>query len=138
MASKKQTTEVAKVSPYANCTTFRKGDGRARRTAGTPKRRTRECKEVIADCFEMLGGLEALVAWAKSTPKRTDAFYSQLYPRLLSEQLDPRSHKDVEYLTSEEVVDKFGAAGMSLELIERLRRDEEAEKPKMTEHVRVD
>ena len=66
-----------------------------------------------------------------------DAFYTRMYVRLLPMTLDARSHKDVVYQTSAEVVDMFGSAGMSLELIERLRK-REAERLKLIEHVRVD
>jgi hypothetical protein len=43
----------------------------------------------------------------------------------------------VVYHTVAEVNDRLGQAGMTLELIERLRR-EEAAQPKLIEHVRVD
>jgi hypothetical protein len=51
--------------------------------------------------------------------------------------LDIRSHKDVVYHTVEEVKDAFGAAGMTLELIERLRRREQEQQLKTIEHVPV-
>ena len=131
-----QDTDVAKVSKYANRTTFRKGDGRARR-GHAQDRMSRECKEMIATCFDKMGGLEGLYAWATSTDERRDAFYTRIYPRLIAVQLDMRSHKDVVYHSSDEIKDAFGAAGMTLELIERLRQ-REAEQPKPIEHVRVD
>jgi hypothetical protein len=37
----------------------------------------------------------------------------------------------------QDIQERFGQAGMTLELIERLRR-EEAQQPKLIEHVRVD
>src|SRR6516165_6849966 len=101
-------------SKHANGGTFRKGDGRKaeRSRQGTPNKMSRECKEMIQGCFEALGGLEGLVAWAKSSDKRMDAFYTRMYVRLLPMTLDARSHKDVVYHTSAEVVDVFGSAGM--------------------------
>src|SRR5262245_14486222 len=95
-ASKPKTTEIAKESKHANHTTFRKGDGRARR--GTAEARmSRECKEMIQNCSEKMGGLEGLYRWATSTPERRDAFYTRMYIRLLPVDLDIRSHKDVVY-----------------------------------------
>jgi hypothetical protein len=41
-----------------------------------------------------------------------------MYVRLLPVSLDIRSHKDVVYHTAAEINDAFGAAGMTLELIE--------------------
>ena len=126
-------------SKHANGGTFREGDGRKaeRSRRGTPNKMSRECKEMIATCFERLGGLEGLVAWAKSSDKRMDAFYTRMYIRLLPFSLDARTHKDLVYHTVAEVNDRLGQAGMTLELIERLRRMEQAQ-PKLIEHVAVD
>jgi len=60
-----------------------------------------------------------------------------MYVRLLPVNLDIRTHKDVVYHTVAEINDAFGAAGMTLELIEQLSR-EEASQPKVIEHVQVD
>jgi hypothetical protein len=66
-----------------------------------------------------------------------DAFYTRMYIRLLPVNLDIRSHKDVVYHTVAEVNDRFGQAGMTLILIERLRK-EERQQPKLIEHVAVE
>jgi hypothetical protein len=60
-----------------------------------------------------------------------------MYIRLLPVNLDIRSHKDVVYHTVQDIEARFGEAGMSLELIERLRKRAQ-EQPKLIEHVRVD
>jgi hypothetical protein len=127
------------LSKYANGGTFSKGDGRnaERSRQGTPNKMSRECKEMIASCFEQLGGLEGLVKWAKSSDERLDAFYTRMYVRLLPFNLDIRSHKDAVYHNIQDIKDRFGQAGMTLELIERLRKREQ-EQLKLIEHVRVD
>jgi hypothetical protein len=126
-------------SKHANGGTFRKGDGRKaeRSRQGTPNKMSRECKEMIADCFERIGGLEGLVKWATANAKNRAAFYTRMYIRLLPFSLDVRTHKDVVYHTVAEVNDRLGQAGMTLELIERLRRMEQAQ-PKLIDHVTVD
>jgi hypothetical protein len=126
-------------SKHANGGTFRKGDGRKaeRSRQGTPNKMSRECKEMIQSCFESLGGLDGLIAWAKSTPERMDMFYSRMYVRLLPVSLDVRTHKDVVYHTVAEVNDRLGQAGMTLELLERLRREEQRQ-PKVIENVKVE
>jgi hypothetical protein len=134
-------TEPNKKQPskHANGSTFRRGDGRKaeRSRQGTPNKMSRECKEMIATAFECVGGLEGLVAWINASDENRTAFYTRMYIRLLPFNLDIRSHKDVVYHTVDEVKDAFGAAGMTLELIESLRREEQ-ERPRLIEHVRVD
>jgi hypothetical protein len=124
-------------SKYSNGRTFQKGNGRKVTRVGVTNKMSRECKEMIQNCFEGMGGLEGLIKWATSTPERTDAFYTRMYIRLLPVNLDIRSHKDVVYHSVQDIQERFGQVGMSLELIERLRR-EEAAQPKLIEHVRVD
>jgi hypothetical protein len=99
---------------------------------------SRECKEMIATTFESVGGLQGLIDWVKKSDDNRAAFYTRMYIRLLPVNLDIRSHKDVVYHTINEVKDAFGAAGMTLELIERLRRRELEQQQKTIEHVRID
>jgi hypothetical protein len=82
-------------------------------------------------------GLDGLIKWIKKNDENRSAFYTRMYIRLLPVNLDIRSHKDVVYHSARDIQERFGQAGMSLELIERLRK-EEAEQPKLIEHVRVD
>jgi hypothetical protein len=95
---------------------------------------SRECKEMIATAFENVGGLEGLCAWIKRSEENRTAFYTRMYIRLLPVNLDIRSHKDVVYHTAADVQDAFGAVGMTLELIEALRKEEQ-ERPRLIEHV---
>jgi hypothetical protein len=119
----------------AKAGTFQKNGRKATRT-GAPNKMSRECKEMIADCFEKVGGLDGLVKWAKASDEHLTAFYTRMYVRLLPVSLDIRTHKDVVYHTVAEVSDAFAQAGMTLELIERLRKREQAQ-PKLIEHVPV-
>jgi len=115
-------------------TSFKKGNNG--RPVGATNKMSRECKEMIADCFEALGGLHGLIEWASANDENRAAFYTRMYVRLLPVNLDIRTHKDVVYHTAAEVKDAFGAAGMTLELIRRLQ-EREAQQPKMIEHVPV-
>ena len=59
--------------------------GGSRAGAGRPKGATnkipKQVKENIVEVFEELGGLEAMVDWAKSDPKNQTEFY-RFYARL--------------------------------------------------------
>jgi hypothetical protein len=53
------------------------------RKPGIPNRVTRQAKEAIALAAEELGGVERLVAWARSDEKNEAVFWSSIYPRLI-------------------------------------------------------
>src|SRR5215471_10240056 len=89
----------------ANKTSFKKGDKRRKtgvsgRRAGVPNRLNAQCKEMIATCFESIGGIEGLVAWAK---KNRTAFYTRMYIRLLPVNVKVRDHKNIVYESLAEV-----------------------------------
>jgi hypothetical protein len=50
------------------------------RPKGVPNKKTREVKEAIELCFQGLGGVKALQAWAETNP---DLFYGSVWPKLL-------------------------------------------------------
>jgi hypothetical protein len=50
------------------------------RQKGAPNKQTREVKEAIELCFQELGGVPALKAWAETNP---DLFYGSVWPKLL-------------------------------------------------------
>ena len=49
----------------------------------TPKRRPKPAREAIAEVFEALGGVEAMVDWVESDEANRKLFYSSVYPRLI-------------------------------------------------------
>jgi hypothetical protein len=57
------------------------GPGRAK---GSQNKISKEAKEVIAQAAAELGGAKRLVEWAQSSPKREDAFWTMIYPRLVA------------------------------------------------------
>lgn len=50
------------------------------RPKGVPNKQTREVKAAIEMCFEQMGGVKALKAWAETNP---DLFYGSVWPKLL-------------------------------------------------------
>lgn len=53
------------------------------RPKGSVNKVGKEAKEVIAAAAEGLGGLNRMIAWARSDPKNESAFWSSIYPKLL-------------------------------------------------------
>lgn len=81
----------------------RPGERRGGRKKGTPNRRTADglsVRAAIEAAFDNLGGVDALVTWAKGAP---DAFYTKLWAKLLPTQVDVTGGVRVE--VAEEVVD---------------------------------
>jgi hypothetical protein len=114
----------------ANKTSFKKGDKRratgvSGRRAGVPNRLNAQCKEMIATCFENIGGIDGLVAWAK---KNRTAFYTRMDIRLLSVNVTVRDHKNkddhknVVYESLADVRAAFAMHGVALESLEKLKR----------------
>ena len=50
------------------------------RPAGRPNKITGQAKENIAEVFEILGGVEGMVKWARNHPTE---FYCKIYPKLI-------------------------------------------------------
>jgi hypothetical protein len=50
------------------------------RLAGRPNKITGQAKENIAEVFEMLGGVEGMLKWARNRPAE---FYCKIYPKLI-------------------------------------------------------
>jgi hypothetical protein len=61
------------------------GERRGGRRKGTPNKNTAAVKEAIEQAFENIGGVPALVAWAKKNPT---LFYLHLFPKLLPLQVN--------------------------------------------------
>jgi hypothetical protein len=123
-----------------------------------PSKISAEVKDMLACCFEDVGGCEAFEQWVKSSPKRLDTFYTKMWIRLLPMKV---GHKKTGYLSLAEVREvlaehgltlehllrlkqmeaedgrEASGSGLSLELVEKLVKME-AEEFKPNEHVRVD
>lgn len=56
---------------------FLGGPGRKK---GVPNKFSRQAKENIAEVFDRMGGIEAMLAWARGNP---DVFYAQIYTKLI-------------------------------------------------------
>ena len=65
----------------ANEHTFRKGTT-VHRPSGAENRLNKQCKEMLATCFESVGGLPGLVKWVKESPQNRGAFYTRMWVRL--------------------------------------------------------
>ena len=124
----------------ANKTSFKKGDNRratgvSGRRAGVPNRLNAQCKEMIATCFENIGGQEGLNAWAR---KNRTAFYTRMWIRLLGVEGPIKDDpKNVVYETLEQVNQRLGEKGLTLDILRKLCEYEE-QRPKLIEHVRID
>ena len=60
------------------------GKGRKR---GVPNKTTMMAKAVIANAFDRMGGVDALVTWATKNDDNRGAFYKLIYPKLLPLQV---------------------------------------------------
>lgn len=71
------------------------GHGGARSGSGPKKgstqARTRKAHEAIALAFDKIGGIAALVRWAKANP---DAFYERVWPKIIPLQLQHSGNPD--------------------------------------------
>jgi hypothetical protein len=94
---------------------------------GRPAGRTGQAKDNVAECFEMLGGVEGMVKWARNHPTE---FYCKLYPKLIG----------VDVLAKTDEAPKQNAESAS-EALERVllsimasRQDRHEKQPCMTDH----
>ena len=67
----------------ANLTNAGKG-----RKKGVQNKTTRLAKQAIHDAFEELGGMEALVEWAKKDDDNIKVFYAQIWPKIIPLQVE--------------------------------------------------
>jgi len=64
-----------------------RGNAGKGRPKGSPNKTTALAKQAIAEAFDKLGGVEALVNWAKSDPDYRKVFYSQIWVKILPLQV---------------------------------------------------
>lgn len=62
----------------ANLTNAGKG-----RPKGSQNKTTIAAKEAIAQAFEKMGGVEALVSWGMESDDNRKVFYSQIWPKIV-------------------------------------------------------
>jgi hypothetical protein len=111
--------------------------GRSSSRDGVPNKLSVQCKNMIATCFDSIGGKDGFETWAKNN--RT-AFYTRMYVRLLGVDINiiqDDDHKKIAYETIEQVNERLGKQGLTLEMLLQLREYEE-QRPKLIEHVRVE
>ncbi len=53
------------------------------RRVGSVNKTTKAAKEAIAECFEMMGGIPALMAWAERNEDNEKVFYAQIWPKIV-------------------------------------------------------
>lgn len=58
------------------------------RPKGAQNKVTRTAKEMIEQAALGLGGVEGMIAWAKSDPDNLKAFWSQVFPKLMPHQVN--------------------------------------------------
>jgi hypothetical protein len=85
-------------SPVANPRTA--GLNRSGRPKGAKNKTTVAAKEAIAEAFERLGGVDALVTWANKEDN-AKVFYSQIWPKIVPLQVggDPDSPHRIEIVS---------------------------------------
>ena len=57
--------------------------------AHAPDQTIRPAREAIAEAFERIGGVDALVKWIEADEANRKTFLGQVYPRLLAYDVDP-------------------------------------------------
>jgi len=82
--SNKKSKEKA-ISPISGGAIPVPGPGRPR---GAKNKLSRLAKEVITEVYERLGGIEAHIAFLKRNERALERFYTEVYPKLLSQKID--------------------------------------------------
>jgi hypothetical protein len=63
------------------------------RPAGRPNKITGQAKENIAECFDMLGGVEGMFEWARNHQAE---FYCKIYIKLIGVDVEPKTDEVLE------------------------------------------
>src|SRR5262249_46938796 len=109
-------------------------EGRDHSREGSENKLTKQCKEMIATCFENIGGAKGLGDWARDN--RTPV-YTPMYIRSLGIDITMQQERLHPYETVEQANGRRGQDGLTEEMLWRLREYEES-RPKLIEHVRID
>ena len=89
-----------------------KGSGRRR---GVRNKMTLICREALATCFELIGGVEGLIKWAGKNAQTREAFYTKLWIKLLPIQLKlTEQNLDVVFTSYEAMRDELRRTGVPI------------------------
>ncbi len=58
------------------------------RPKGSVNKTTKLAKQAISEAFDELGGMDALVTWAKSDPDNMKVFYATIWPKIIPLQVE--------------------------------------------------
>ena len=97
------------------------------RKPGVPNKMTAACREALQLAFEGIGGLPALIAWAKEN--RTE-FYTKVWIRLLPLAVKPDPETPVTYKTVEEVEAAIAERALPMKRLTPLLLELEEERTK--------
>jgi hypothetical protein len=97
---------------------FKKGRQKhpaAGRKKGVRNKLTLTCREALATCFESLGGVEGLIAWAKKNNDNMKAFYTKMWIKLLPVQVKiTEQNPDVVFSSYEALRDELRRTGVPI------------------------
>ena len=107
-------------------TRFQPGNSLGRKP-GVPNKMTAACREALQLAFEGIGGLPALIAWAKKNPTE---FYSKIWIKLLPLAVKPDQETPVIYETMEEVEAAIAERALPMKRLTPLLLELEEERTK--------
>lgn len=58
-------------------------------------------RNIVLVATEQMGGVEGLVAWAQSSPDRTDSFWTKLFPKTIVKEIAVDDRRGVEDIIDE-------------------------------------
>ena len=105
-------------------TRFQRGNTVGRK-AGVPNKITAACREAIQLAFEGIGGVEALIAWAK---KNRTQFYTKIWIKLLPLAVKADQNSVVTYQTMEQVEAAIAERALPMARLHSLLLELEAER----------
>ncbi|WP_324807197.1 hypothetical protein SH584_11430 [Sphingomonas sp. LY29] len=74
------------------------------RPKGAVNKTTKAAKEAIAEAFEKMGGINALVSWASTSDDNRKVFYSQIWPKIVPLQVAGDADNPFKVVTVVELV----------------------------------
>lgn len=80
------------------------GLNRSGRPKGAVNKTTKAAKEAIAEAFDKMGGIEALVTWAEESSDNRKVFYSQIWPKIVPLTVGGDADNPLRHVTTVELV----------------------------------